>query len=383
MAGRSRRAGCVAIVALLLALPQASSAADHARRISRVEVSTEAGLGRIELHGKIGAVLQRDEGTVALLDMKNPNRPKVLGRYDTAVDSLDGDLAFSDDGNWLFYARQTSEFDEEGVHVLNVSDPSNPTLAYYLPAGGAYRVQYINQGDTEWVVLLDAIDGLVVSRFIPETGALIPVHIDPLPALKVGGPASAGFFYEAKDPALGVPLLYVTTGRTGLQVFDYSDPASPALLGSWADVGLAEVEVVATKKSRTVYAATEYWFTKTLKPEIFVLDATKLDAIERRRTIGLGLPAGEPNFVQGMALADGRLYVAHSSKGLVEFVARSGRHVRSYMPIGDRNPNARVQTGPYAIDVEVWKGRGYVTDAALGTVSTFWVEVWGSARPHR
>lgn len=379
MAGRSRRAGCAALIVLaLLALPQVSSAGYNDRRASRVEVSKEAGLGRIELHGKIGAVLQRDEGTVALLDMKNPSRPKVLGRYDTAVDSLDGDLAFSADGNWLFYARQTSNFDEEGIHVLNVSDPQNPTLAYYLPAGGAYRVQYIKQGDAEWVVLLDAIDGLVVSRFIPETGALVPVHFDPLPALKVGGPASAGFFYDRKDPALGVPLLYVTTGRTGLQVFDYSDPAAPTLVGSWSEVGLAELEVHATKKGRTVYAASEYWFTKTLKPEVFVLDATKLDAIKQRRTMSLGLPPAPENFVQGMALADGRLYVAHSSKGLVEFVASTGRKVRSYVPTGVRNPAAGVQTGPYAIDVEVGKGRAYVTDAALGTVSTFWVEAWGS-----
>lgn len=356
----------IALVAALLVAPGASSAAT----VPPVEVSKDAGLGRIELHGKIGAVLQRDEGTVAMLDLKDPARPKVLGRYDTANQSLDGDLAFSHDGRWLFYARQTSNFDEEGIHVLDVSDPTNPTLAFYLPAGGAYRVQYIKQGDAEWVVLLDAIDGLVVSRFVPETGVLVPVHVDPLPALKVGGPASAGFFYDPEDAALGSPLLYVTTGQTGVQVFDYSNPAEPQELGSWSEVGLAEIEVAATKKSRTIYAASEYWFDQTLPPEVVVLDASDLGGITERRRIGLKLPPEEANRVQGMALARGRLFVAYSSHGLVAFDPRSGRRLMTHRPSGKRNPNAGVVSSPYSIDVEVAGRWAYLTDASLGIVES-------------
>lgn len=354
------------LIAGILIAPGSGSAAPA----PALEVSEDAGLGRIEVHGNIGAVLQRDEGTVAVLDLKNPARPQVLGRYDSAKASLDGDLAFSRDGRWLFYARQTSNFDEEGIHVLDVSDPSDPTLAFYLPAGGAYRVQYIKQGDAEWVVLLDAIDGLVVSRFVPQTGALIPVHIDPLPVLKVGGPASAGLFYDPKDAALDSPLLYVTTGRTGLQVFDYSNPLEPRELGAWSDVGLAEIEVQATKKGRTVYAATEYWFDKRIPPEVVVLDASDLDDITERRRIGLKLPPEEGNWIQGMTLARGRLYVAHSAQGLVGFDPRSGRRVMAHRPTGKRNPNAGVMSSPYSIDIEVSGRWGYLTDASLGTVES-------------
>ena len=350
-----------------LVIPAASGATSP-RRVSAVEVSTEAGLGRIEIHGKVGAVLQRDEGTVAMLDLSNPNAPKPVGRYDTARDSLDGDLAFSHDGRWLFYARQTSNFDEEGVHVLDVSDPANPTLAFYLPAGGAYRIQYIKQGDAEWLVLLDAIDGLVVSRFVPETGALVPVHVDPLPELKVGGPASAGLFYEPKDRMTGAPLLYVTTGKTGLQIFDYMDPSAPQLVGSWSKVGLAEVEVASSKKSRTVYAATEYWFDKAIPPEVVVLDASDPAKVVERRRIGMKLAPQEPNWIQGMDLAAGRLFVAHSSQGLAVFDARSGRRMAGHLPKGKRNPGAGVVSSPYSIDVEVTGGRAYLTDAALGIV---------------
>lgn len=369
MSGRTR-GGLAAALAAAFLLPAVIAAASPLWTSPRtIKVSKVGGLGRVEVHGSVGAVLQRDEGTVAILDTKDLSRPKVVGRYDTAKDSLDGDLAFSQDGKWLFYARQTSNFDEEGVHVLNVSDPTNPTLAFYLPAGGAYRVQYIEQGDAEWVVLLDAIDGMVVSRFDSTTGALIPVHVDALPALKVGGPASAGFFYDAKDPMLGVPLLYVSTGRTGLQVFDFSDPVQPALLGSWSELGLAEIEVIATKRSRTVYAASEYWFGRTIPPEVVVLDASDLAKVKERDRIGLGLPPEEGNFVQGMAVSGDHLYVAHSTKGLVVFDTGNGKVVRSFRLRGKRNESAGVLGSPYAIDVELVGPSIYLTDASLGTLT--------------
>jgi hypothetical protein len=370
MSGRSRGSlAAVLVASFLLTASVAPASPVTTPPPHTVKVSKVGGLGRVEAHDGIGAVLQRDEGTVAILDLKNPHQPRVVGRYDTAKDSLDGDLAFSSDGKWLFYARQTSNFDEEGVHVLDVSDPTNPTLAFYLPAGGSYRIQYIKQGDAEWLVLLDAIDGLVVSRFDSTTGALVPVHVDPLPALKVGGPASAGLVYDAKDPKLGVPLLYASTGKTGLQVFDYSDPIHPVLLGAWSELGLAEIEVAVTKKSRTVYAASEYWFGKSIPPQIVVLDATDLGKIKERRRLGLGLPPAEANFVQGMTLSGSRLYAAHSTKGLVTFDTGTGKVVGSFRPKGKRNEAAGVLGSPYVIDVEAVGGWLYVTDAALGTLT--------------
>ncbi len=370
MSAPFRRAAGAALAALLASSAYPAIASTSYVPESVVEVSKKAGLGRVEVHGPIGAVLQRDEGTVAILDTRQPGDPKVVGRYDTAKDSLDGELAFSHDGKWLFYARQTRNFDEEGLHVLDVSDPKNPTLAFYQPAGGSYRVEYIKQGDAEWVVLLDAIDGLVVYRFNPQSGALVPVHVDPLPALKVGGPASADMVYDPKDAQTGKPLLYVTTGKTGLQVFDFSSPAAPVELATWDEVGLAEIEVHATKGSRIVFAATEYWFDKSLEPDVIALDASDFGKVVERRRISLNLPAAEGNFVQGMALGRDRLYVAHSTKGLVVFDTRTGKVRGRYIQTGTRNEAAGVQGGPYAIDVELVGGHLYLTDAALGTLTT-------------
>ena len=339
------------------------------KSVGSLRVSKAAGLGRIEFHGKVGAVLQRDEGTVSLLDLSNPARPKKVGEYaDDIEDSFDGDLAFSDDGKWLFYARQTHQFSKDGIHVLNVSDPSAPALMHYQPAGGAYRIAYQKDAAGEWVVLLDATHGLVVYRFEPTTGQLVPVFIDPLPALKVGGPASAGIYIDREDPQLKVPLMYVTTGLTGLQVYDISDPTAPALVGEWSTVGLAEVEVSATTRSRTVYAATEYWFDPSIESEVVVLDASKLDAIKERRRLSAGAGTEESLRVQGMSLSGNRLLIAHSGMGMVS--ATAGRTFNGWAKIaGSRNEGAGVLGAPFAMDVEETRGHIYLTDAATGTLT--------------
>ncbi|MEA2451740.1 MAG: hypothetical protein QOG04_450 [Actinomycetota bacterium] len=330
-----------------------------------LEVSTEAGLGRLELHGDIGAALQRDEGVVALLDLSRPERPKVLGRYDDgASQSLDGDLAFSTNGEWLFYARQTVQFSKDGLHVLDVSDPSAPTLASYQPGGGSLRVAHYDDGTTEWVVLMDATSGMVVYRFEPTTGVLIPVHVNPLPATKVGGPASAGVVIQ-KDPILKKPLLYASTGMTGVEVFDFSDPTNPKLLGSWDEMGLAEIEVRVTGKHRMIYGAAEYWFDKAKPPVVEELDASHLDHIKLERELSVGCKTDDTQRVQGMALAGDALYVANSTIGLPVYF---GANYFRFTPVtrGAQNAGAGFQGIPYVFDVEVQGRYVYATDAATG-----------------
>lgn len=355
--------------------PPGSPSACGVRPVGSLEVSEAAGAGRVEVHGDIAAVLQRDEGIVSLVDVSKPAKPKVLGRYDGGVDqqragkSLDGDLAFSSDGKWLFYARQSTQMSGDGLHVIDVSDPSAPALRFYQPEGGTFRVDVHETEDAIYVITMDAIEGLVVNRFEPTSGGLVPVFMDPQPPLdRVGGPASAGLFIDPKDPKLGVPVLYATSGTTGLQVYDLSTPDQPALLGSWGEAGLAEVEVVRTKGARTVYAATEYWFDESLKPEVVVLDAKDLGAIAERKRIGLNVPAMEEYRVQGMAISKGRLYVAHSRLGLVAF-DRAGHTVAYVNEFGTRNEGSTELGEPYTFDVDAAKGLLYVTDAATGTLT--------------
>ncbi|MBA2726021.1 MAG: hypothetical protein H0U53_08530, partial [Actinobacteria bacterium] len=278
-------------------------------------------------------------------------------------------LTFSQDGRWLIYARQTHQFSKDGIHVIDVSDPTSPQLAHYAPGGGAYRIEYFEQGGAEWVVLLDAISGLVVYRFESTTGQLIPVHIDALPALKVGGPASAGLYFDPKDKGTGAPLMYVTTGKTGLQVFDFSDPVSPQLVGEWTEeIGLAEVEVRVVGNKRTVYAATEYWFNKQLEPLVIELDASDLSKIKEVRRISLGTPADDAQRIQGMALWRGELLIAHSSLGLRSFDTK-GRATGAWVSPGPQHEGAGALGRPYVFDVEVVGKQIFTTDAASGRLT--------------
>lgn len=357
--------------------PPGSPSACGIKKVGSVEVSEAAGAGRVEVHGKLAAVLQRDEGIVSLVDVSKPGKPKVFGRYDGGLEqqragkSLDGDLAFSSDGKWLFYARQSTQMSADGLHVIDVSDPAAPQLLHYQPEGGTFRVALYETESATYVITMDAIGGLVINRFDPTNtaGVLVPVYMDPQPALtRVGGPASAGLFVDPKDPKLGVPLLYATSGTTGLQVYDLSTPEEPALVGSWEETGLADVEVVRTKGSRTVYAATEYWFDETIEPEVVVLDATDLGKITAKKPIGLNLPAAEEFRAQGITIDKGHLYVAYSSLGLVEFDLK-GHPVGYVNDLGERNEGSTELSETYAFDVDAVKGLLYVTDGATGTLT--------------
>jgi hypothetical protein len=385
-----------ALLALTLAaLPAASDPApcqvhaphrgDHARascaltRLGAVELSADAGIGQVEVRGALAAVVQREDGQVAFVDVADPAAPRLLGRYDGNTgnaqldDPFDGDVAFSADGRHVFYARQTHQFSNDGLHVVDIADPTQPQRTQYVPAGGTLRVASYAAADGEYVVTLDAVAGLTVFRFDPTAGVVVPVFVDALPALKVGGPASAGLHVDARDPVLGVPLLYVTTGRTGLQVFDFSAPASPRLLGAWDDSGLADLAVHVSDGGRTVYAATEYWFDARTPPRIVELDASDLSAITERARVSPAqpaLPLGPDWRVQGLALADDRLYVAHSHAGLA--VLDDGEVVAATTDLGEANTGGEFpKIAPYAMDVEVAGDVVYVTDAATGTLTVF------------
>jgi hypothetical protein len=339
------------------------------KRISELEVSKAAGLGQIEVRGKIAAVLQRDEGAVALLDVKNPRKPKVLGRYDDDIaDSFDGDLVFSKNGKWLFYARQTHQFSRDGIHVLDVSNPKEPTLAFYQPQGGAFRIGYLNRGGNEYVITMDAIAGLTINRFEPTTGALIPVYVDALPALKVGGPASAGVFVDPKDPKLGLPLLYATNGMSGLDIYDLSVPEAPTKLGSWDQAGLADVEVRTVKGKRQVFAASEYWFDENTHPGVYVLDATNAGDIKQRDLWTAPVQPTTEWRVNGLELTGKRLSVAFSHAGLVSLDA-TGEPKAVYQQPRPVNEEASLKASPYAMDVESARGLLYLTDASTGILT--------------
>lgn len=368
-----RRLPVVLLLIGALVLPPGASVAspDCAATQASIRVSETGGLGRIEWTSDTGAVLSRDEGIVSILRPRKDYRgpPRVIGHYDDGAQrSFDGDLAFVGE-RWLLYARQTHQFSKDGIHVLDLADPRSPRLAFYQPQGGTLRIAHYNDGSNSWVFSLDAIDGLITNLFDTITGALVPVHASPLPALKVGGPASAGFFVDRKDPMTGKPILYVTTGRTGVEMFDISNPADPALLGSWGDVGLAEIEVRASKSRRTIYAATEYWFDKQLPPEVIVLDASDPESIEETERWSIEAAPEDTARVQGMAFLEGLLYVAHSREGVIVFSPGGSVERRIRLNGKAQEGSAYVGGGSIAFDVEPYGLGLLISDAGTGRLT--------------
>ncbi len=354
--------------------------------VGALEVTADGGLGQVAVHGDVAAVVRRDEGIVTLVDLSDPENPTALGSYDggTGVGALDhpldGDVAFSADGTLLFHARQTSDMSNEGLHVLDVSDPTAPTRVDLHLQGGMLRVASVDLGGFEVVATQDAIGGLTLFEVLrtPVGARVVPLWVDPLPALKVGGPASAGLRFHAPDD--GPPLLFATDGTTGLTVFDLSDHHEPVAIARRADEGLADLELVPVagpdgEDRLLLVAATEYWFGRSTPPELVVLDVTDPAAPTDVARLRVREYDGDRAWkLGGLALLDGELFAAHGHAGLVALDPATGTVLRSTTDLGAPNaPSQAFRALPwYAMDVLPLGGdRVLVTDAVTGELRVF------------
>lgn len=346
--------------------------------LGALKVTETGGLGEVAVHEDLAAVVRRDDGIVTLVDLSDPTAPTALGSYDGGTGQasldhpLDGDVAFSSDGTVLFHARQTSDASNEGLHVLDVSDPTAPTRVDLHLQGGMLRVAYADltdQGGGELVATQDATHGLTIFEVVrtPAGARAVPVFLDALPALKVGGPASADVHFDLTGDR---PLLYATDGTTGLRVLDVTDPAVPVELGTWADQGLAALEVEHRGDQTLLHVATEYWFDASTPAELITLDATDPSAISEVARVSLARDDnGELAWkLGGLRLHGGELYAAHGHLGMVALDPVDLSLRRATTDLGTPNgPNATYRDlAWFAMDVESFGDRLLVTDAVTG-----------------
>lgn len=115
-----------------------------------------------------------------------------------------------------------------GLRVVNISDPTNPTIVgTYNSPGAAYGVIVI--GSTAYVA--DGGSGLaIVDITNPASPSLI-------------GAYTTGF-YNAYKVAISGSYAYVADGDNGLKIIDISNPASPSLVGTYNTPGRAYDVVV-------------------------------------------------------------------------------------------------------------------------------------------
>lgn len=170
-------------------------------------------------------------GGITVIDISNPEQPKVAGLFDCAGGQ--NDVQLSPDGKWAVMAIEFRNNQchpgEEGTVVISLADPENPREVAWLPIrtpAGAFIGSHNNTLD--WPVLY--IDQYVSSyNRIQRFDLTNPAAPRELPAIQYGPPQS-GFGTTAPHDLIvdhrpdGRDLLYASSGNNTADVIDVSNP---------------------------------------------------------------------------------------------------------------------------------------------------------------
>jgi hypothetical protein len=155
---------------------------------------------------------------LAVLDISNPNNPVLVGTYNTTHSSI-YDVRVSGTRAYLSCAGQ-------GLEVLDVSNPAQPTRigGFYSP--GALRIM-TKAGNRMYAV--DEFNGFTILDVSnPEaTPAVLGVYRTPLDYKHLGA-----WSVQLRDN-----LAYLAAGHGGVHVVNVANPAVPALVQQYTEVG--------------------------------------------------------------------------------------------------------------------------------------------------
>jgi hypothetical protein len=155
-----------------------------------------------------------------VIDISDPTSPTLAGSYDTPGNAYD--VAIS--GNYAYVADEGS-----GLQVIDISDPTNPApIGSYDTLDGAYAVGISG----EYAYVAASFSGLQVIRIA-----------DPVLPPELAGS------YDTPGAAQGVATsgdyAYVAATASGVQVIDINDPTTPTFAGSYDTPGIAGSVAVA------------------------------------------------------------------------------------------------------------------------------------------
>ncbi|SFV74530.1 Inosine-5'-monophosphate dehydrogenase [hydrothermal vent metagenome] len=165
------------------------------------------------------AYVADDTNGLVIINVSDPANPTLLGSYDTTGGARA--VTLSNDGKKAYVADRN-----DGLVIIDVSDPTNPTLlGSYNTAGDAFDVILSNDGTKAYVS--DYTNGLVI----------IDVSDSANPTL-LGSYDTAGGALASTLSSDGTKA-YVSDYTNGLVIIDVSDPTNPTLLGSYDTAGNA------------------------------------------------------------------------------------------------------------------------------------------------
>lgn len=231
-----------------------------------------------------------------VVDVSDPSQPAVLGHYDPArlayQDVALGRVEHPGDKPYAYVGGtycDSSGCDGE-LHVVDVSDPTNPSL--------------VGSTDSGAISAVAATDGYALLG----TGSLVTIEVtNPMTPTAVGGSRVPGDF--VRDLALRGRYAFVA-GR-GLAVFDLSNPVAPDQIGFYRVASQANAVAV---EGRYAYVNTAYCVIRPSCPgggSLLVLDIADL-----RDPVLVGaydLPGDIP---RGVAADGDYIYVAGGNAGL-------------------------------------------------------------------
>jgi hypothetical protein len=159
------------------------------------------------------AYLADQASGLQVIDISDPTNPSLAGTYDTPGNAFGVTIA----GDYAYVADWIS-----GLQVIDISDPTNPFLAgSYNTSGHAFEVAIA--GDYAYVA--DYGSGLRVVDIS-----------DPTNPTSAGNTATLDY---ARGVAISGDYAFVAVYNSGLQVIDISDPTSPTPVGAYDTPGTA------------------------------------------------------------------------------------------------------------------------------------------------
>jgi hypothetical protein len=271
--------------------------------------------GNVDVAGDYVYVADGTSG-LTIIDVSDPTHPTLAGSYDPGVVSdvcVRGDHAFVTMGDYAY------------IGVMDISDPTNPLLVGSTPISNNLRALDVS-GNYAYIV------GYLLGLIVVDIS-------DPSNPVNHGGLGSP--FYSAYDVVVSGDHAYVADGANGLRVVDISAPLSPSLVATYDTPGVA----------RDVSLSGDYLFLADNETGVLVLD--------------IGNPASPssvgaydtPGTAMGVAVAGDFAYVADIDAGI---------HV---LDISD--PTAPVylyshDTPGSAYDLAISGDRAYVADGGSG-----------------
>ena len=150
-------------------------------------------------------------GGLDIINVSDPTNPTLLGKF--------GDVYNSSKDVFLY--GTIAYIADDGLEIIDVSDPVNPIeLGQYVPYAGYSSALCVSESIVYLAAGTNGIDIIDVS--------------DPHNPIKLGGFDDGG---DSWDIDIFDGIAYVSDGNGGFEIIDVSDPQNPAKLGEFNDGG--------------------------------------------------------------------------------------------------------------------------------------------------